>query len=68
MKLVENWHSAWKWFSIQIAALGGAVQGVAWAFPAVKEWLGDTITHLAGAVMFMGLIVGRLIDQNKPEK
>lgn len=67
MKLVENWHQAWKWFSVQIAAVGGAVQGAAWAFPAVKDWLGDTATHLAGVVMFLGMIVARLIDQKKPE-
>lgn len=68
MKLVDNWKSAWKWVSIQLAFVGGAVQGAALAFHDVRDWLGDTVTHIAGAVMFFGIIAGRMIDQSKSEK
>lgn len=67
MKLVDDARQAWKWFSIQLAFVGGAVQGAALAFHDVRDWLGDQLTHLAGAVMFFGIIAGRLIDQKKPD-
>jgi hypothetical protein len=67
MKLVDNARQAWKWFSIQISILGGAVQAAAFAFHDFRDWLGDNLTHLAGAVMFLGAIFGRMIDQKKPD-
>ncbi len=66
MKLVENWKSAWKWFSIQIAVVGAAVQGAVLAFPNLKDWLGDGVTHLVGLAILVGLVGGRLVDQTKP--
>lgn len=67
MKLVENWKSAWKWISIQIAALAAAIQAAILAFPSVKDYLSDTITHWVGLVLLLSLIVGRMIDQSKPQ-
>jgi hypothetical protein len=67
MKLVENWRKAWKWFSVQIALVGLAVQGAVLAFPDLKSWLGDTATHCVGLLILVGLIGGRLVDQKKPE-
>lgn len=66
MKLVDDARTAWKWFSVQIAIAGGAVQAAAFAFHDFRDWLGDNLTHLAGAVMFVGAIMGRLVDQKKP--
>jgi hypothetical protein len=67
MKFVDDARKAWKWFSIQIAFVGGCVQGAAWAFKDFRDWLGDDLTHLAGAAMFLGAIFGRLIDQKKSD-
>jgi hypothetical protein len=67
MKLVDNAKQGWKWFSIQISILGGAVQAAAFAFHDFRDWLGDNLTHLAGAIMFLGAIFGRMIDQKKPD-
>lgn len=67
MKLVPNWRQAWKWFSIQIAAVGAALQATILAFPNVKDWLGDTVVHSAGLVMLFGLVAARLVDQSKPD-
>lgn len=46
-----------------MAATGGAVQVAAIAWPDFKTWLGDLGTHIAGAVMFFGIIAGRLVKQ-----
>lgn len=67
MKIVENWRTAWKWLSIQIAVVGVAVQGAVLAFPDLKDWLGDTATHMVGLLILFGLVGGRLVDQKKPE-
>lgn len=67
MKLVENWKSAWRWFSVQLIALAGAVQLAVLAFPAeVKSWLPDNVTHWTAAGLLGAAIFGRLVDQSKP--
>lgn len=66
MKLVENWQSAWKWLSIQIAALAAAIQAALLAFPTLKDYLSDEVSHVLGLVLLLSLIAGRLIDQSKP--
>jgi hypothetical protein len=66
MKLVPNWKDAWKWFSVQLALVGAALQGAILAFPSLKDWLGDTVSHVAGVVMLLGLVAARLVDQSKP--
>jgi hypothetical protein len=63
MHMVNGARSAWRWFSIQLAVVGGAVQTAAIAWPDFKTWLGDVGTHIAGAVMFFGIIAGRLVKQ-----
>ena len=64
MKLVKDARQAARWFSIQFAALGVAVE-VAWrALPAnligsVPDWAQSSIT----VFIFAGVALGRLIDQ-----
>lgn len=67
LKLIDNARQAWKFFCIQVAFVGGAIQGAAFAFHDFRDWLGDNLSHLAGALMFAGVIAGRLIDQKKPD-
>lgn len=67
MKLVENARTAWKWFSIQLAALGVAVQGLAASLPSLKDYLGDTTLHIIGGLILVSIIGARLIDQKKPD-
>lgn len=68
MRLVEGARSAWRWFSIQFAALGVALEA-AWRFlppdltSNVPEWVQSTITLL----VFSGVLVGRLIDQGSKD-
>lgn len=66
MMIVPDWRQAWKWFSIQLAVVGGAIQAAVLAFPELKDWLGDTITHLAGLVMLWGIVAARLVKQKEP--
>jgi hypothetical protein len=67
MKLVENARTAWKWFSVQLAALGVAIQGLAATLPSVKDYLGDTTLHIIGGLILVSIIGARLIDQKKPD-
>lgn len=69
MKLVENARQAWKWLSVQIAALGLAIEGAAAAIPSIKQYLSDTTLHWVGAAILVSIIGGRLIAQNgkKPD-
>ena len=67
MKLVDNARQAWKWFSVQLAVVGAAIQGAILAFPSLKEWIGDTAAHLAGLAILGGIVLGRLVDQKKPD-
>lgn len=66
MKLVANWKSAWKWFSVQFVAAAGAVQLSVLAFPEiVRAWLPDWLTHLLAMVLLLAAVLGRLVDQKR---
>jgi hypothetical protein len=67
MKLVDNWKSAWKWFSIQIAVAGAAAQGCIMTFPDIKNWVGDEVSHCVGLLVLAGVVGARLVDQKKPD-
>lgn len=60
MILVPDWRSAWRWLSIQITAVGIALQAAIIAFPDVKNWVGDTVAHWVGLLILVGIAVGRL--------
>lgn len=67
-RFVDDWRSAWRWFSVQLVALAATVQLSVLAFPAeMREWLGDEITHWLAVGLLIAAILGRLIDQKKPE-
>ena len=68
MKLVENWKSAWKWFSVQLVAIAGSVQLAVLAFPdELKGWLPDWLTHALALGLLCAAVFGRLIDQSKAD-
>jgi hypothetical protein len=69
VKLVQDWRSAPKWFSMQAVALLAVVQG-AWLAvpedvktPGMAEWV-------AGATFALALAagVGRVVDQALPKR
>lgn len=63
MKLVPNWREAWKWLSMQITALGIALQAAILAFPDLKNWVGDMVSHCVGLLILVGIAMGRLKAQ-----
>jgi hypothetical protein len=66
MKLVANWKSAWKWFSVQFVAAAGAVQLSVLAFPdTVRAWLPDWLTHVLAVLLLLAAALGRLVEQKK---
>lgn len=66
MKLVENWNAAWKWLSVQLAIIAASGQLILATMPQLKEWVSDDVQHYVGAALIVCIILGRLIDQNKP--
>ena len=68
MKLVDNWKSAWKWFSVHCLWLSAAIPNVWAALPAdLKSSIPAThMAVIAGLIAFCG-IVGRLVDQEKKQ-
>jgi hypothetical protein len=67
MKLVDDWKSAWKWFSVQLVAAATAVQLSVLAFPdGMRGWLPDWLTHVLAVVLLAAAVFGRLVDQKKP--
>ena len=67
MKLVENWRMAWRWLSVQLAILAAAMQAAMLAFPTIKDWVSDSAAHTIGVAMITAIVLGRVIDQKKPE-
>lgn len=68
MRLVPNWRSCWKWLSIQLVLVGGALQGAILAWPEAKDWIGDKASHYVGLLILAGVGLGRLKDQSKEPK
>ena len=67
MKLVDNWKSAWKWYSIHIMVVIVALPEIWGYFP--QEFKDSLPPHaLAGLTTFLGIsaIVARLVSQEKP--
>lgn len=68
IKLIDEWHKAWRWFSVQAMGLAIALQG-AWA--AVPDSLQVAVPHGIVTGITMTLLVlgiaGRMVDQTKPE-
>lgn len=69
MKLVANWERAWRWISVQVMVLAGALQG-AWMF--VPDDLRASIPHgiVQGfTIVLLALgVIGRLVDQTPKAK
>ncbi len=67
MTLVENWKSAWRWFSVQALAALTVLPLVWMALPSdAKSFLPDSMEPWVLFALAFGGIVGRLVDQ-KPK-
>jgi len=66
MKLVDNWKSAWRWFSIHCLWIAAAIPNVWAELPSdLKSAIPPgTMGAIAALVAICG-IAGRLVDQEK---
>lgn len=67
MKLVDNWRHAWKWLSVQLIAIAGAIQLSIIALPdKFTAWIPDAWAHGLTLFILASAVLGRLKDQTKP--
>jgi hypothetical protein len=66
MKIIPDWRSAWRWFSVQALAALVALPLV-WVGlpPDVKSFLPDGAEPYILVLLAAGGLVGRLVDQKK---
>ncbi len=66
MKLIDEWHQAWRWFSVQIIAVAGAFQAAVLLFPAeMRAYLPEPVMHGIALTLLAAAVLGRLVDQKK---
>lgn len=67
-KLVSDWRKSWKWFSMQAMVVSTAILSTWALLPAdLKAKLPEDV-GLVAAILALGAgMVGRLVDQGKPE-
>ena len=68
MKLIDEWKSAYKMFSVNAMALAAAIQGT-WVSldETVRSELPKDIVHYATIALLVAGIGGRLVKQTPPE-
>lgn len=68
MKLVDDWRKCWKWTSMHAMAAALAIQGAWVAIPAeLQALVHPVVAHAITAVLLVAGILGRLVDQEKPD-
>ena len=66
MKLVDDWKSAWRWFSVWCLTASGAAPAAWLAVPADMRDAVPATWLAASAVVISALgLVGRIVDQDK---
>lgn len=68
MKLVDDWKSAWRWFSMHALVLAGIIPTV-WAElpPDLKASIPPGMMGAITAVIAACGVIGRLVNQSKPQ-
>jgi len=67
MKLIDDWKQAWKFISVQLAALTVVAQQLYTQFPQFQAYIPDKVFHNSMSVFVALIIVGRLIKQDSPD-
>ena len=69
MKMVEDWKSAWRWFSVQALTIIAAIPLV-WPMipPDVQAWLPEQYRPYVILALALGGIVGRVVDYVRMER
>lgn len=63
MKLVEDWKDSWKWLSVHIATVMAVFNGLQASVPYVQNLLSPTQLAVVNAVLGIGVVWGRLVQQ-----
>lgn len=75
MKLVDDWQSAWRWWSVKLNLIGNAMLVALLAFPAIaqeiwaslpvelKAMLPVRVAYFVPVAIFVAATVARLIQQ-----
>lgn len=64
MRMVDEWRSAWKWASVQIAALAAVAMQLYEQVPQFQQYIPDKVFHHAMTGIVALIIVGRLIRRD----
>ena len=68
MQLIPEWRKAWKMFSMQFVAAAAAVQAAVLSLPeTIRQFVPDKWMHVLAMFLLVGAMVGRLIQQEKPD-
>ncbi|HFG0069304.1 hypothetical protein V6124_11840 [Klebsiella pneumoniae] len=68
MKLVDDWKSAWRWFSMHALVLAGIIPTVWAELPTdLKTAIPPGAMGAITAVIAACGVVGRLVNQSKPQ-
>jgi hypothetical protein len=64
VRLVRDWKSCWRWFSIQLIAVQAALQAIFIAFPAeMRQYLPDEYLHVLAMSLLASTVLARVADQ-----
>ena len=64
MRLIPDWRSAWRWFSVQAFAILAALPLVWPSLPVeVHAWMPEAWRPYAIVLLALGGLAGRLVDQ-----
>jgi hypothetical protein len=64
MKLIDDWHRAWKFLSVWLAALAGTALELYEQVPQFKAYISDDVFHHLMTALVVCIIVGRLVKQS----
>ena len=68
MKIVDDWKSAWRWFSMHALVLAGVIPPVGAELPpALKTAIPPGAMGAITAVIAAGGVGGRLVNQSKTQ-
>jgi hypothetical protein len=66
MKLIADWHQAWRWLSVQFIAAAAALQLALLGFPdLLRGYIPESWMHGIAIALLAAAVLGRLVDQKK---
>ena len=64
LKLIADWHQAWRWLSVQFIAVAAALQASLLMFPdVIRTYIPDGWMHVIVIAILAAAVLGRLVDQ-----